>query len=315
MHMSVIGVSTTISGLLLPGSGIFEIADATNKGEVIFSFIFIIIIPLLVILAGAMFAVYALTDPFTEEVKKLTVKIKSGDLSARIVRKELYEDSVFGPTSLLINEIVGHSKSLIEEVASTSEIITTTSSNLAMGAEEVKASAEEVSNTSQAMSNGASNQTEMISDTNIKIDSFKEEMDEIVKKIQMNTQEVSQIALQTNILALNAGIEASRAGDYGRGFMVVAENVRRLSDQSKLASERIAIVADDINYLILERFNEILSSMLNVVSVSEETASSAEEVAAAAEEMTATMEEISIISQSLSDQANISNEVLKQFLS
>ena len=68
------------------------------------------------------------------------------------------------------------------------------------------------------MSDGATTQTELLSEANYKITDLKDTMDDIVKKIQMNTQEVAQIALQTNILALNAGIEASRAGDYGRGF-------------------------------------------------------------------------------------------------
>ena len=69
---------------------------------------------------------------------------------------------------------------------------------------------------------------------------------EISKQIHSNTSLIGNIALQTNILALNAGIEASRAGDYGRGFAVVAQNVRELSDKTKMASESIEGVVSHI---------------------------------------------------------------------
>ena len=66
---------------------------------------------------------------------------------------------------------------------------------------------------------------------------------ELIKEL---SQEIGSIATQTNLIALNAAIEAARAGDAGRGFMVVADEVRNLAESSQGTVNRIQKVIDDV---------------------------------------------------------------------
>ena len=72
----------------------------------------------------------------------------------------------------------------------------------------------------------------------------------LVKEISTITDQIDAITQQTNLLALNASIEAARAGQAGRGFKVVAEEVKKLSEQSYQSSKKIDGIAKSIGLSI-----------------------------------------------------------------
>lgn len=81
-------------------------------------------------------------------------------------------------------------------------------------------------------------------------------------EIQSVVNIIADIASQTNLLSLNASIEAARVGEHGRGFAVVADEVRNLADQCRVSSEQIAQIIQEL----ITKSNENVEAMDAVVS-------------------------------------------------
>lgn len=106
---------------------------------------------------------------------------------------------------------------------------------------------------------------------------------------------IKDIADETKMLGLNAAIEAARAGESGRGFGVVAEEIRKLSDQSKSTVPKIAELTNNIKQKIESSSKKSQSSL----SSSQEQAAATEEITASIEEINGLADELNKIAQSL----------------
>jgi methyl-accepting chemotaxis protein len=71
-------------------------------------------------------------------------------------------------------------------------------------------------------------------------------LDELSKKVSGIISTINNISSQTNLLALNAAIEAARAGEHGKGFTVVAEEVRKLSEQTNVGANEISSLVNEM---------------------------------------------------------------------
>jgi methyl-accepting chemotaxis protein len=134
-------------------------------------------------------------------------------------------------------------------------------------------------------------------------DSMIKSLHERTKQIGTILDVISGISDQTNLLALNAAIEAARAGEHGKGFAVVADEVRKLAEQSQVSAKQISELVNGIQD-DTESSVKIMAKVMNDVheglTVSNETIQKFQEIILSLREITPQMEEMSATAQQMS---------------
>lgn len=171
---------------------------------------------------------------------------------------------------------IGVGKSLEKQSA-----IESTAKGLFSSLDQTGEAVADITTGSQRLSTIINNIMSAATDTSSKIN----ETDSIIASIQ-------SIASQSNLLALNAAIEAARAGESGKGFSVVAQEMKKLSQNSSESSKRV-----------LESLTAMKKSIETIIRQINEANEVAEGHAAATEEMNATLDEITSMSRSLVNQS------------
>ena len=194
-------------------------------------------------------------------------------------------------------EIAGASAAINEMAVSIDQVSANASESSAV-AERSVAIANKGAEVVQATIHGMDNIREQIQETSKRIKRLGESSQEIGDIVSL----ITDIADQTNILSLNAAIQASMAGDAGRGFAVVADEVQRLAERSAAATKQIEALVKTIQ----NDTNEAVISM-------ETTTSEVVRGARLAQDAGVALEEIENVSKNLADLIqNISNAARQQ---
>ena len=205
-----------------------------------------------------------------------------------------------------MQSLLQRSNSQTERVDSASTAVSQMHQSVASASEHTKTAEEMAKSTSVIVQSGAMKMDQSIASVERIVEVVNQSrttllnLHESIQRIEQLTQTIKDVAEQTNLLALNAAIEAARAGEQGRGFAVVADEVRKLAERTARSTVDISSTVSSIQ----QATQTAVTSMDNAVGevarstgLISESSSSLSEILAASNKEMEMAHEISVILQ------------------